>query len=145
MKAEEMWNEYKNNNKAAGNEYQAWCFGADADLLAKLVVNGEKTATASAFPLYEAEKEPLPYVGQYNIILNSMGEAVCITRTTKVSITPFEEVSSLHAYKEGEGDKSLRYWRKVHEEFFIKEMKGSGKEFNHTMNVVCEEFEVVFS
>ena len=74
-----------------------------------------------------------------------MGEAVCITRTTKVSITPFEEVSSLHAYKEGEGDKSLRYWRKVHKEFFIKEMKGSGKEFNHTMNVVCEEFEVVFS
>ena len=33
------------------------------------------------------------------------------------------EVSEEHAYKEGEGDRSLAYWRAVHEEFFTKEFE----------------------
>lgn len=35
----------------------------------------------------------------------------------------FMEVNEAHAYKEGEGDRSLAYWRKVHEEAFTKEWK----------------------
>ena len=34
---------------------------------------------------------------------------------------PFDEVSKEHAYKEGEGDRSLAYWRDVHEDFFAEE------------------------
>lgn len=59
-------------------------------------------------------------------------------------ITPFNKVSENHAYKEGEGDRSLRYWQKVHEEFFKKELSETGLEFETNMNVVCEEFEVVY-
>lgn len=39
-----------------------------------------KTATCSAYDLYHAEGEPIPKVGDYSIILNSDGEAVCIIK-----------------------------------------------------------------
>lgn len=145
MNAEQMWSEYKKTNDNIKDKYKAWAFGVDADLLADLVLNGEKTATASAYPLYEIENEPLPKVGEYNIILNSENKAVCVIQTTKVYIEKFREISSEHAFKEGEGDKSLSYWRRCHEKFFTMCMNEVGKEFNEDIKVVCEEFKVVFN
>lgn len=140
MKAEEMWNLY---NKGEG-VYQAWKFGVDPDVLAELVRTGQKRATASAYPVYEREKEPLPQAGEYNIILDSTENAVCITRTNKVSIVPFINVSEQHARLEGEGDLSLEYWRRVHRSFFTKELASHQLVFDENMLVVCEEFEVVY-
>ena len=57
---------------------------------------------------------------------------------------PFCEVTAGHAYKEGEGDRSLAYWRKVHEDFFRAELEEAGLEFSPSMPVVCEEFEMVY-
>ena len=144
MNAEQMWSEYKKINNNIKDKYEAWAFGVEADLLADLVLRGEKTATASAYPLYEIENEPLPNIGKYNIILDSENRAICIVQTTNVYLETFKKVSKEHAFKEGEGDKSLSYWRKCHEEFFTMCMSESGKEFNEDMKVVCEEFKVVF-
>ena len=144
MNAEQMWNEYKKINKNIKDKYEAWAFGVEADLLADLVVRGEKTATASAYPLYEIENEPLPKIGEYSIILNSKNEAICIIKTTKVYIEEFSNISKEHAFKDGEGDKALSYWRKGHEEFFKMCMSEADMEFNENMKVVCEEFKVVY-
>ena len=141
---EEIWQEFTAKKNIRNCHYDAWSFGTEADLLAKLVINGEKTATSSAYPLYELENETLPKVGNYNIILNSKGEPVCIIQTKKVYIVPFNEVTEEHAYKEGEGNKSLGFWRKVHESFFSQCLKEVGLNFNSDMKVVCEEFEVVY-
>lgn len=78
---------------------------------------GEKTATASAYDLYVLEDEPLPQVGTFDVILDSQNQAVCVVEITKVSVELFNQVSAQHAFKEGEGDKSLAYWRQVHEDF----------------------------
>ena len=139
MNAQEMW-------QASGltGAYEAWAFGDDADILADLVRRGIKTATASAYPLYELEGEELPQAGEYSIILDTREEAVCIIRTTKVFVTPYREVTAEQAGKEGEGDRSLSYWREVHEAFFRKEMEEAGLTFTEEMGVVCEEFEVVY-
>lgn len=118
--------------------------GGEADLLAHLVATGEKTATASAYPLYELENEPLPAIGAYSVILDSKDNAVCIIQTKKVTIVPFYEVSAEHAYKEGEGDKSLDFWREVHEKFFTECLNEARLKFTPAMKVVCEEFAVVY-
>ena len=118
---------------------------AATDELAELVRRGEKTATASAYPLYELAGDPLPKEGEYSVILNSREEAVCIIRTTKVYVAPFCEITESHAFKEGEGDKSLSYWRKVHEEFFKNALERKGLNFDEQMKVVCEEFEVLYA
>lgn len=144
MTEREIWKEYTTNCNIEDYEYQAWAFGDDADLLADLVIKGEKTATASAYPLYELENESLPKVGAYSVILNSKEEAVCIIQTTKVYVVPFCEVSEEHAYKEGEGDKSLSFWRSTHIAFFTECLSEVGKVFDEHMEVVCEEFRLVY-
>ena len=51
MTPQEMWNDYKKINPSIGDEIDAWAFGVEPDLLADLVLKGEKTATASAYDL----------------------------------------------------------------------------------------------
>lgn len=145
MNAQQMWNKFKDISGIDHDEYEAWAFGMDADELAGLVLKGEKTATASAYPLYAVENEPLPQCDDYSVILNARGEAVCVIKNTRVYMIPFCEVSEAHAAKEGEGDKSLVYWRKVHEAFFRKCMSEAGLAFTEDMLVVCEEFEIQYA
>lgn len=143
MDAKTMWEQYAAKN-AISAEYDAWCFGDDADALADLVLNGIKTATASAYPLYELEGEALPEEGQYSVVLWQDGSAACIIKTTKVYTTAFCDVSPEQAYKEGEGDRSLAYWQTVHRNFFTKELRDAGLTFTEDMKVVCEEFIKVY-
>ena len=138
MTAEELWRQ-----SGLDGEYEAWAFGDHADQLAELVKAGKKTATCSLLCLYELENEPLPQIGEYSVILDSNDEAVCIIRTTNVYITSFDEVSKEHAFKEGEGNRTLDDWKKVHEKFFTEELKAVGKTFIGGIELVCEEFEVV--
>ena len=80
MTPQEMWNAYKQINPSIGDEIDAWAFGVEPDLLADLVLRGEKTATASAYDLYALEDEPLPQEGTFDVILDSQNQAVCIVK-----------------------------------------------------------------
>ena len=144
MTPKEMWQAYKKINPEIGDEIDAWAFGASADELADLVLRGEKTAPASAYELYKLENKPLPQAGSFDVILDSQDRAVCIIEITKVSVLPFNEVSTDHAFKEGEGDKSLAYWQQIHEAFFTESLAEAGLEFSQEMGVVLEEFRKVY-
>ncbi|CJU46680.1 ASCH domain-containing protein [Streptococcus pneumoniae] len=144
MIPQEMWNKYKQINPLIGDEIDAWAFGVEPDLLADLVFKGEKTATASAYDLYVLEDEPLPQVGTFDIILDSQNQSVCIVEITKVSVELFNQVSAQHAFKEGEGDKSLAYWRQVHEDFLRDCLGEAGLTFTPESKVVLEEFRKVY-
>ena len=139
MTPEELW-----ERSGLAGTYEAWSFGEAPDKLADLVLQGIKTATCSAYDLYQINNEPLPQAGDYSVILNSSEEAVCIIKTIKVYVTEFKNVSEEHAFKEGEGDRSLEYWRKVHESFLTNELATVHKGFDENTKVVCEEFEVVY-
>lgn len=133
----------ENSNK----KYLSWYFcdnEHDANELAELVVTGTKRATASLYILYEYEDEEIPKVVDYSIITNWDGIAKCIIQTTNVEVVPYKDVTDEFAFIEGEGDKSLQYWRNAHWHFFSREMENLGKEPNEEMLVVCEKFTVVF-
>lgn len=145
MQAAELWGKFIQlhpEHKEA--RYEAWSYGVLPDELAELTQKEIKTATTSGFALYELEEEALPVENEYNVILDGDDQAICITVTTKVYVTPFEEVTERHAYKEGEGDRTLDYWRKVHIDFFTEAYQESNLVFNEQSLVVCEEFEKVF-
>ena len=144
MTTQECWNQYKEINPLAGPEPEAWAFGAAPDLLAELVAKGVKTATASAYDEYVHYEEELPKVGDLDMVLDGQGQAVAIIETTKVTVIPFRDVSADHAYKEGEGDRSLTYWRQVHEELFTKWLADIGITFSPESKVVLEEFQLVY-
>lgn len=146
----ELWNAYLATGAvpdARDARYSAWQFGIGeemGDLLLACVLDGPKRATAGALWAYEAEGEEVPAAGDHSVILDGRGVARCIIRTTSVEITPFDEVSEQFAYDEGEGDRSLEYWRAGHWRFFSEELRALGREPTRDMPVVCERFEVVF-
>lgn len=146
MTAKQMWEAFlKVNPSAAGEEVEAWYYGGkEPDKLAELTAKGVKTATSSAYPVYEAVGEELPRAGGFSVVMRRDGTAVCVTYTTRVYVVPFKDVSEEHAWREGEGDRSLAYWRGVHEAFFSESLEKEGLAFCEDMGVVCEEFTKVF-
>ena len=142
--SQSYWDEFwKAQDKQKPNKVSAWQFGADPDYLAQLVMDGIKTATCSGLIFYELENEPLPSVDDYNIVLSSKDEPLAIIRTSDVKIMPMNEVPEEFAIAEGEGDRTYRYWKDVHVEFFTVELRKLGLEYSEDMKLVCERFELV--
>ncbi len=131
------------------NRYQkfdAYHFCSDqknADICTELVAKGEKRATTGLLRGYEYEREPLPEAGQLTVITNWKKLPRCIIETTSVMIKPFKEVDSEHAFEEGEGDKSLEFWRKEHWKYFSAECEDLGGKPSQEMPVVLERFKLV--
>lgn len=126
---------------------EAWAFGATpevADELLALVLAGTKTATASSFWDYQATGDPVPRAGEFSVVLDGAGEPRAIIETLEVRIRPFGEVDAEHASAEGEGDRSLAYWREVHERFWRLHSENPHG-FEPDMAVVCERFRLVYS
>lgn len=124
----------------------AWAFGADAeqaDALLALVLDGTKTATASAYWDYEAEGEALPEAGTMNIVLDGSGHPRALVAITDVRTVAFDDVSEEHAYLEGEDDRTLASWREVHERFFT-DNAAHDRGFSNDMPVVLERFQVLY-
>lgn len=124
---------------------QAWAFGATpehADALLGLVLEGVKTATASALGDYETGEEQVPCVGELSIILDGAGEPRAVLEVTSIDIVPFDQVTAEHAHAEGEDDRSLDSWRRIHERFWAAY---SDQGFTPDMLVVCEAFRLVHS
>ena len=144
MTAKEMWLLFSRKGRPSTEEYDAWAFGGEPDALARLVVEGRKTASASIYELYEYDNEDLPEAGDYSVILDSSDNAVCVIRNTGVRIVPFKDVDESHARREGEGNLSLDYWREVHRGLFTTWLEEAGRKFTEETPVVLETFEVVF-
>lgn len=123
--------------------YDAFAFGDApemADALAALVVAGRKRATTSLLAEYEADGEPLPAIGAFGVVLDGAGRPVALIRTREVRIVAFGDVAEGCAWDEGEGDRTLRFWREGHRAFFAR----SDPEFSEDSPVVCERFDLVF-
>lgn len=127
--------------------YSSWHFcdnEKDANELLELVIQGIKRGTASLQICYDIDGDPVPQPGDLSIITDWEGVARCIIRTKSVEICPFREVTEAFAAIEGEGDKSLHYWREAHISAFGRSLDEMGKVFDEALLVVCEIFEVVF-
>lgn len=130
------------------DRYQAWGFGNTpemADELGDLVRRGIKTATAALMWSFEEALEPYPEVGEYSVILDGQGHPICIIQSTELVVVPFDEVDEEQAYLEGEGDRSIDYWREVHWKFFSEECRKIDREPHEQMPVMCEKFRLVYT
>ena len=116
----------------------------DANECASLVKKGIKKATSPSLLGLQYRKEALPKIGDFMIVTDWEGQAHCLVRTTSVSLRPFFSIDEAYARIEGEGDQSLAYWRKVHWDYYTKELSEYGRKPNESMIVVCQEFEKVF-
>lgn len=127
------------NVSAAPGQYRglrSFAFGDGpelADELLDLVMRGVKTATCST------EDEPNTSTpGERWIVLDGSGTPRCVIATTEVSYRRYNEVDAAFAYEEGEGDRSLAYWRQAHRAYFGRQVR-----FSEDMMLMCERFRLV--
>jgi uncharacterized protein YhfF len=115
---------------------RSFAFGdspALADELLDLVLKGVKTATCST------EDEPNTSApGERWIVLDGRGMPRCVIETTEVVYRRYGDVDAAFAHDEGEGDRSLAYWRKAHRQYFGRQGK-----FSEDMMLMCERFRLV--
>ena len=116
----------------------------DADECAELVVKGIKQATATSLWWYEKNNETLPKVGDQYVVTNWNGYAKAVIETIKIEQIPYNQMTAEFAEIEGEGDKSLEYWKRVHEAYYKREMEPHGDKFDENMIIVCEYFKTIY-
>ena len=107
-----------------------------ADELAALVLSGQKTATCGWPP------SPEIVAGSYSVMLDGRGAPLAVLESVEVRLLPFLEVEARFAYDEGEGDRTLEWWRDAHRHFFSRQPEGAA--WNDEQVVQCERFRVVY-
>ena len=111
--------------------------------LIDLIRSGAKRAGASLLWAHDFERDPIPQVGDLEIVLDHRAEPVLLTRVLSVEVVPFEAVTAAYAAIEGEGDGSLKHWREGHWEFFSRECARIGRQPEASMPIVCSIFELL--
>ena len=114
-----------------------------ANELLRLVLIGQKKATASSYDSFQLGNETLPQKGDLNIITDFAGNPRCVVETKQITIMPFKDFTYDIVKREGEDD-NLESWRQGHIQFFTTEGKELGYTFSEDMLVVFEDFEVVY-
>ncbi|MBV8352732.1 MAG: ASCH domain-containing protein, partial [Verrucomicrobia bacterium] len=87
-------------------------------------------------------QKPLPQTEDQSVVIDGNGAPVAIIETVAVFVVPFNEVPEQFAYDEGEGDRSLAYWREAHRNYFSRQ-PFKDRVFDERMPLVCERFRVV--
>jgi uncharacterized protein YhfF len=119
------------------HDLETFSFGDGPDLanrLLELVLSGTKSATCWA----ESEGLPSTEVGKLMVVLDGQGIPKAVLKTIELTKRRFNEVDDAFAYDEGEGDRSLEYWREAHKRYFTR--LGS---YAPDMMLWCERFELV--
>lgn len=110
-----------------------WKFGTNNDYLVDLVLSGKKTATTSLY-----NENDIPVLNEESELCFSDGNIACITKTCRVVITEFKNITWDLAKLEGENN-SFDEWKEEHIEFF----KSIDNNFNENTKVVFEIFDVL--
>lgn len=114
-----------------------------SESLLALIRARHKRAGTGLVWAYEHDNEPIPKVGDIEIVVDHLHEPVLVTKITRVEIIPYNKVGAEYAALEGEGDGSLEYWRSAHWAFFSRECRRIGREPIASMPVICNVFEVL--
>jgi uncharacterized protein YhfF len=115
---------------------------AGTELRGKLVaaiLSGEKTAGTGLLGEYERDGDPLPAVGDRELLVDFDDNEVGIIETTEVRIIPIRELDLQFAIDEGEGFGTVEQWRAAHERFWA----GYWGEVDDDTMVVAQRFRLV--
>ncbi len=148
QESENFWRKCRERYQIETEDYHLGSFAdpryADYhDELLDLMREGKKYATAHMVRDFERNDIPRRLVGDYWIIVDNQNNLVGLVHLKEVAVTPFNEVTLDFAAREGEGDSSLEYWQKVHEEYFLLQLAAWGEEWSENCPVVCETFSLI--
>ena len=141
------WRAFANAAGLDHSNYVVARFGDDAsmaDSLLALTLAGTKRATASLLREYGPCGDPLPRVGDYVVVVDGRGVPGCIWQTTDVVVKPLCDVDAQFAWDEGEGDRTLAWWRDAHRDYFTRQASRERFTMHERIDTVFERFVVVW-
>ena len=112
------------------------------DVIAGLILSGEKTGTFTSPWIYEGDRSITPKVGGYSILTDSKGVPKAVLKTTMILTLPFNQITENETAVEGPRARPLEVWREMHVDFFADELEARGKAFAENMPVTIEFFEL---
>lgn len=148
--AREFWEQYRAMHPTQATDTEpppAENFGDHPELtdeLLELVLAGTKRATAGLVKEFELDEQPLPRIGSHWIACDSKGRPRVILRSVELRIGDFTTVDEAFAFDEGEGDRSLAWWREGHSRYWRRVSAALGFEWTEQDEIVFERFEVVW-
>jgi uncharacterized protein YhfF len=116
---------------------ESFAFGdspALADELLALVLEGKKRATCWAV----AEGMKGAEIGKHMVARDGAGRPRAVLQTLELTQRRFDEVDAAFAFDEGEGDRSLAFWRAAHQRYFTRLNL-----YQPDMMLWCERFRLV--
>jgi uncharacterized protein YhfF len=149
--ADEFWKAYLAHlpeSEQQRDYFEAFQFGAGREManqLARLVLDGIKTATSDLIWHMDHQGKPRWQVGDEHVVLDGNWLPVCVIRTTELETRAFGEVDEAFAHDYGEGDRTLVWWREHLFAWYARECREIGREPSYEMPLQCERFEVVFA
>lgn len=145
----DLWNRYRIVNATAPTNLPlSYCFSdnhEEADELLTLVLSGIKCATAPSVAELQLAGDPIPQPGDYAIVTDGSGIARAVIRTRAVEIRRFGDVDEDFARIEGEGDRTLSWWRAAHESYYTRVLADTDHAVDDDLEVVCEQFDLVYA
>lgn len=107
-----------------------------------MVLSGRIRGESYPVLCFEAGQQPLPEIGEYNIICDEKDRAVCVVRTDAIARCTFSEVSQ--ELLETEGYCSPAEWCAAKQPKFERLCAAAGIAFRNDLEILFERFEVVY-
>ncbi len=133
-----MWEEFRKTNNLDDIDYGVYEY--DQDDILKLL-NGSISAEISPYEVIRKNDYAIPFVGDYNIVVNDKEEAICIIKTVNVLMIPFNDIKENIAQKLGFSN--LKVFKEDYSKILEKEMKEINMSYDENTICVIEEFEIV--
>ncbi len=115
-----------------------------ADELLELVLKGQKKATCELKRWFDNHGHDLPTTGDQWIVTDGSGAEKCIIETTQVDLCSVRQVDEAFAWDEGEGDRSLTFWKEAHDAYYRRQAERDGFVYSDEMTCVCERFKLIW-
>ena len=117
------------------------------DRLVAAILSGEKTATSGLAAGWEHDGDPLPRVGERNLVVDSDGRGVAVIEVVEVAVIRLGDADDRLARDEGEGFSGVAEWRAAHERFWLEEqLPAMGRQdlrLDDDTPIVVERFRLV--
>ena len=145
----EFWNEYlKNSGEGSVKKAKGCiCFGAsekDADSACERICSGAKKADIYPKHGYRCAMSGTPEPGDMNIVTNWKGEAVALIETVGIRMVKLGELTDAICALEGDCA-TLEEWQQLRQPSIRAEAEELGVKFDDQMDLIVEEFRLVYS
>ena len=143
-----FWDRFQTETGDLRKPHDIFAFGdspALADELLGLVLAGTKRAAASRLAIYKLEGKRPPAPGDLSLVLDGSSQPACVIETVHADVAPFNSATEDFARTEGEGDRTLIWWRKAHIAYFRRECAREGTAFSMTEPIVFERFRLIWT